>query len=1362
MKARSGTALSVDRPFPGLRPFEFADRAFFFGRRRHVLEIYRLLDLSRFIAVIGSSGSGKSSLVRAGLLPLLEDEKTWKTVTLHPGDHPLVELTEAFSDLAARVEEDDDETHREIRRRRIELALGRSSFGISAALGEMPKLADASVLLLVDQFEELFRYAGLGAGEKQRVEDTLSRDEAAFFVQSLLEATRSADRQICVLITMRSDFIGDCARYNGLPEAVSAAQFLVPSLTRDQREEVIREPIVKAGATIEPELVERLLNDIGPELDQLPVLSHCLARLWSRAKERHLTLQAYASVGGIDGALSKHANDVLASRTLAGLEDGVELVFRALSERDKEGRATRRALLFERLLAETGLQREQLVRILDRFRSEDCSFIVPSTSAVPMLRDDTRIDVVHEALLRRWSKISAQDTGWLAREEADGRFYRGLLAMLEGVSLAATVTLPLDQVEERWERWTSRPRTAAWAERYGGSFERVEQLLNDSRLALTQSREAESRRIEAEETQRRERLVLETKLAQEQANAARLLAQRTRLLAAVMSVIAVLALGAAMTAIVLGARSRVAEAKARVSEQGARREAAIAQTALKSLVVAQGVAVARARSARSAARRANEQAAIARRESAVARRSEAKASTIAARESNVEHSLSLVDMDYGMYQAGVDNRVAGLFGADAYASDSAGGSRDILLTAAWTPYAIGRVALPPWTLGAVTNRGRDVAVLAGVRQQRYGELVTGSLVTVDAANLAVLGRLPNVRGSLMCGFDDSSRVAIASAGAIAWYDVSAHPLQVARLHSGSVSALGCLPDGRVAYVDDAGSLRIGEPGGSHIVARVNGEADGIVLSHSGRIAAVTMRGGDVAIYSLPTGRLLSKRRFFTQGDDCSPIAGCAGALAMTPDEKMIAWYDAGSLHVGPVASSADSAYACPVEICASAALLYFARGASMPYVVAKGGTLYYDGQTKAYAVEYDDHAGAQRLPIADPEFNMYVTPYDPARAEQPNPYGSGIALQSFSRIDGPMLGTIPDSQWTGSYGLHGHDLLMATRSGYAQFNLRQFRRAFQRTYDVSYHVHMFDCGDGEHAIAFNMVTGEVRVLDIRSATPVTLDRFMVSRVPVKNGYYQYFVLPAYDPRANVVTILSHAASFATLKRYSARGRLLNVVERAQLLRAARVSPASIVNWNLSDRGNYVFIKVREPAPDVIVRWNGALVGKAFSIDYVSPDERRAIATSGVSGDYREVAFSLPDWKAGAFLGIPTTVQQLASSPDGRTVAYWSADGNGNATLHLYDWATHETYPAALPNPPDLGRYDSLAFSADGHYLLASYDDQAKDHRLAVYAVDPAIWARSACLMAGRSLTATEFRQYVGPGFPYRDGCLPYAAQMYRW
>jgi WD40 repeat protein len=554
------------RPFPGLRPFDFEDRDFFFGREDQIYSLYRLLEHSRFIAVVGSSGSGKSSLVRAGLLPVIEEEsrgdggRKWRFATFHPGDAPIKALAAAVTSLAQDSGED-----AEIRHDRALFALRRSSFGLGKALDDVPNLTGKSVLLVVDQFEELFRYAT--SSTRDRSAGALWRDEAANFVQLLLEATRSRSSSVYVLITMRSDFIGDCSQFHGLPEAVSAAQFLVPSLTRDQREDVIRKPVDKAGATIDSTLVEVLLNEVSSEMDQLPVLQHCLSRLWDRAKpanddknSRHLGLAEYRAIGGISGALSQHADEVMAS--LPGLELAVEQVFRALSEIDKEGRATRRALPYSRLLAETGVRKSDLLRVLDRFRADDCSFILPSPSAVSTLLGNTRVDVVHEALLRRWERISAEQphvldgrmqTGWLAAEAADGRFYRAMLALLETESASNVATLPLDQVEARWHWWKSRPRTEAWAERYGGRLQSVEKLFQDSLAALAaerareeeterREREQERRKIEAEEAAKRERLQHEAEVERMRAESAQRLTHRTRIAAFAMSVIALLAI----------------------------------------------------------------------------------------------------------------------------------------------------------------------------------------------------------------------------------------------------------------------------------------------------------------------------------------------------------------------------------------------------------------------------------------------------------------------------------------------------------------------------------------------------------------------------------------------------------------------------------------------------------------------------------------------------------------------------------------------------------------------------------------------------------------------------------------------------
>jgi tetratricopeptide (TPR) repeat protein len=493
-------AVSAEHPFPGLRPFAYQDHAYFFGREEQTYTLYRLIDRFRFIAVVGSSGSGKSSLVRAGLLPLLDAEtreaggRNWLWREMRPGDAPLQRLTTLLASLSM----DSDPIVAAGRRGRIAAQLQRSSFGISEALADTSGVADRSLVLVIDQFEELFRYAATAVGETDLSGDEVrARDEATQFVQLLLEASRAPALRIHVMLTMRSDFIGDCARFHGLPEAVCAAQFLVPSLTRDQLDEVIRRPIAQAGATIDPELVERMLNDCGTDMDQLPVLQHCLSRLWDEAGKvatttpgaappgpvpavdtgpaRHLSMQHYRNIGEFADALSRHADAVLKDLSGPTLQLAVSQSFSALSELDKEGRAIRRAVRFSQLVEETGVDPGAVRQVLDRFRADDCCFLMPSPSEVEAIDGTTRIDVAHEALLRRWEKVSGQgaDLGWLRAEQQAGERYRSLLAMAEGND----AVLPSHLVDERLAWWKARPRTSAWAERYGGGFQRVQRLL---------------------------------------------------------------------------------------------------------------------------------------------------------------------------------------------------------------------------------------------------------------------------------------------------------------------------------------------------------------------------------------------------------------------------------------------------------------------------------------------------------------------------------------------------------------------------------------------------------------------------------------------------------------------------------------------------------------------------------------------------------------------------------------------------------------------------------------------------------------------------------------------------------------------
>jgi hypothetical protein len=201
-------AASAEHPFPGLRPFAYQDHEFFFGREDQTFALYRLIDRFRFVTVVGSSGSGKSSLVRAGLLPLLDTEtkgaggRNWLWQEMRPGDEPLQRLTR----LLAKFSTDDDPVVASGRQERIAAQLRRSSFGILEALADANGVADRSVLLVIDQFEELFRYATASLGTSgSNADDARAREEATQFVQLLLEASRAQCNNFLIVLMMRSN-----------------------------------------------------------------------------------------------------------------------------------------------------------------------------------------------------------------------------------------------------------------------------------------------------------------------------------------------------------------------------------------------------------------------------------------------------------------------------------------------------------------------------------------------------------------------------------------------------------------------------------------------------------------------------------------------------------------------------------------------------------------------------------------------------------------------------------------------------------------------------------------------------------------------------------------------------------------------------------------------------------------------------------------------------------------------------------------------------------------------------------------------------------------------------------------------------
>jgi hypothetical protein len=460
---------STSPPYPGLRPFRQDEHLLFFGRFDQTAALYRLLDRGRFLAVVGGSGSGKSSLVRAGLLPLLAGEtnpwgaERWLIVALRPGVHPVNRLAAALCEAAGTATDPLE---------RVAAGLRRTSGGIADEVGRLFP-ADREVLILVDQFEELFRYADAATGDLLPSPDrsavqVAQEDEARRFVDSLLTASSVTQRRIRVVLTMRSDFVGDCARFPGLAEAVSGNQYLTPRLDRDQLTEAIVGPLLRVSSRldpdarelpglesdqwadlIEPRLVEQLENDAGDNPDQLPVLQHALLRCWQTANGGRLDLDRYRVLGGWGKVLSGHADEVQ-QRCGPARGQVVERVFRALIELDREGRAIRRPRTMAQLVAETGAPDPDVRAVVAEFSAPDCSFLVP-----PMPPDEL-VDIGHEALIRNWSSLRES---WIEAERRDGDRWRSLLELAASGDRAGKALID-------W--WHTRRPSAAWVARWCG------------------------------------------------------------------------------------------------------------------------------------------------------------------------------------------------------------------------------------------------------------------------------------------------------------------------------------------------------------------------------------------------------------------------------------------------------------------------------------------------------------------------------------------------------------------------------------------------------------------------------------------------------------------------------------------------------------------------------------------------------------------------------------------------------------------------------------------------------------------------------------------------------------------------------
>ena len=378
---------------------------------------------------------------------MVEGGSRWRICELRPGDRPLGRLARA---LASADILGADRAGRESTAF-IEATLRRGPLGLIEVVRGAEALKGANLLVMIDQFEEIFRYR-----------DRIAADEADAFVALLLASARQTEVAIYVVITMRSDYLGDCALFHGLPEAVSDAQYLTPRLTREDLELAIAGPARVFGGRVEPQLLNRLINDFGTDPDQLPLLQHALARLWNiaSAKPPVLTVQDYEAIGGLSAALSNHGDEILAELT-AEQQRIAEIMFRRLSGTQAGRRDVRAPARIGEIARIAAVDPAEAIAVAEAFRRPDRCFL--ATPEGP-LDENTLLDLSHESLIRQWHCLA----DWVTQETQSTEIYQrlrdwalrwaeGNAELWRGPDLANAVA---------WRQHEAP--NEAWAERYGG------------------------------------------------------------------------------------------------------------------------------------------------------------------------------------------------------------------------------------------------------------------------------------------------------------------------------------------------------------------------------------------------------------------------------------------------------------------------------------------------------------------------------------------------------------------------------------------------------------------------------------------------------------------------------------------------------------------------------------------------------------------------------------------------------------------------------------------------------------------------------------------------------------------------------
>lgn len=457
------TGVLKRNPFPGSRPFFSSEDQLFFGRDQAVSDVIDMLLKRRFVAMVGASASGKTSLIQSGVIPaLLADMKReWVPVFLRPGKRPMESLIRGIQRVFSKdISESDVHAF-------LNSSKSIGSFLISKGL------TNYHYFFVVDQFEELFTWPLVLKKRKSG-----KNPDAVHFISHLMRLVGEREIETYLMLSIRAEFLDHCANYRELTEHLNKSKYLLPKMNQKDLREAILEPLNLAGASIESGFAEYLLNDMEEAEPALPLLQHALKQTWNHWKSRgntnlSVSLEDYQSTGTIRNGLSKDLENLYQSMEFYQKEI-CERIFKTLAFKTErqEGYGRRPSLGSIARIAQCKVERViEVVEIFDRAGFPFLGY----QHAVP-LSSETTIELSHESLIDIWDRLRQ----WVDEEDESIRMY---LRLSRGSALyqqGKGALLESDELQKALDWKKQQNPTPAWGIQFNPAFERAMVFLNTS------------------------------------------------------------------------------------------------------------------------------------------------------------------------------------------------------------------------------------------------------------------------------------------------------------------------------------------------------------------------------------------------------------------------------------------------------------------------------------------------------------------------------------------------------------------------------------------------------------------------------------------------------------------------------------------------------------------------------------------------------------------------------------------------------------------------------------------------------------------------------------------------------------------